>query len=282
MTVTAQRPRTVVGARTWTRWTCACRLVVTDVLATSAAYAAANDLMDEITAAIDTFTADSELNRLAAGTTPVSPLLASFLEVALRAAADTDGLVSPTATGPAPEAWRDISVRDGVVTLPAGARLDLGATGKAHAADLVAARVQREFGCGVLVGLGGDLASRGGPSSGWQIDVQDHPDDPAAGVSLAAGGAVATSSTVHRRRDGSPDGGHHVVDPRTGRSGDGPWRTVTVAAPTCVAANTASTAALVLGDDAPEWIADTGLAARLVARDGRILTLNGFPEEANR
>ena len=57
--------------------------------------------------------------------------------------------------------------------------------------------------------------------------------------------------------------------PRTGRPAVSPWRTVSVAAATCVDANTASTAAIVLGDDAPAWLAARGLPARLVDHDGR-------------
>jgi thiamine biosynthesis lipoprotein len=52
---------------------------------------------------------------------------------------------------------------------------------------------------------------------------------------------------------------------------------VTAVAATCVGANTASTAAIVLGEDAPEWLAKASSAARLVHRDGRIHHLGGWP-----
>jgi thiamine biosynthesis lipoprotein len=57
------------------------------------------------------------------------------------------------------------------------------------------------------------------------------------------------------------------------------WRTVTVAAATCVEANTASTASLVLGDEAPAWLTRLGLPARLVALDGAVTALCGWPED---
>jgi thiamine biosynthesis lipoprotein len=61
---------------------------------------------------------------------------------------------------------------------------------------------------------------------------------------------------------------HHVLDPCTGEPVPSVWRTVTVAARSCLEANTASTAALVLGERAPAWLERRGLPARLVRPDG--------------
>ncbi|HZD66226.1 MAG TPA: FAD:protein FMN transferase, partial [Acidimicrobiales bacterium] len=70
---------------------------------------------------------------------------------------------------------------------------------------------------------------------------------------------------------------HHIVDPATGAPAGGPWRTVSVAAGTCVDANTAATAAVVRGEDAPAWLGDRGLPARLVAWDGTVRVVAGWP-----
>ena len=143
---------------------------------------------------------------------------------------------------------------------PRHVRLDLGATAKARAADLTARRAAETVGVGVLVELGGDIATAGpAPVDGWQVLVQDTPDDPACQVSLAAGWALATSSTVRRawRRGGVAL--HHIVDPRTAAPARPVWRSATVTAPSCVEANTASTAAVVLGREAARWLAVRGL-----------------------
>ena len=71
---------------------------------------------------------------------------------------------------------------------------------------------------------------------------------------------------------------HHLVDPWTGTPVDGPWRTVTVAADTCVAANAWATAAIVLGDRGLAMAEERGLTARAVAQDGRIVRVGGWPE----
>jgi thiamine biosynthesis lipoprotein len=72
---------------------------------------------------------------------------------------------------------------------------------------------------------------------------------------------------------------HHVVDPSTGWPADTVWRTATAAAPTCVDANVATTAAIVLGAEAPQWLEARGLPARLVADDGSVVVLGGWPAD---
>ena len=71
---------------------------------------------------------------------------------------------------------------------------------------------------------------------------------------------------------------HHIVDPRTGMSATGPWRTVSDAAATCAEANAASTAAIVAGDRAVAWLSGQGLPARLVGRDDSVRFVAGWPE----
>src|SRR5665811_1221864 len=59
--------------------------------------------------------------------------------------------------------WRQIVLDEAasLLTVPAGVRLDLGATAKAWAADRSAERIARALACGVLVSLGGDIAVAG-------------------------------------------------------------------------------------------------------------------------
>jgi thiamine biosynthesis lipoprotein len=56
------------------------------------------------------------------------------------------------------------------------------------------------------------------------------------------------------------------------------WRTASVVAPSCVDANVAATAAIVLGIDAPAWLEARGAPARLVAHDGRVVHVAAWPE----
>ncbi len=184
---------------------------------------------------------------------------------------------------PAP-GWRMVTVdrTRGTISLPEGVELDLGATAKALAADRAAAAAHRVAGCGVLVSLGGDVAVAGPvPACGWSIRVTDDhagpADAPGQTIDLWSGGLATSGTTVRRWHQGGQER-HHLLDPATGRPAASPWRTVSVAAASCVDANTASTAAVVLGAAAPGWLAAHGLPARLVAIDGAVTTVAGWPE----
>lgn len=169
------------------------------------------------------------------------------------------------------------------VKIPTGARLDLGATAKALAADRAATAVTQATGVGVLVSVGGDISTAGAaPDGGWAIHVtDDHRSGPGApGQTIAiAGGGLATSSLTARRwlRDGHVM--HHILDPMTGEPVQAVWRTASVAAATCVDANIASTAALVRGRSAVSWLCSTKLPARLVSAAGVVHVLSGWPRE---
>lgn len=176
--------------------------------------------------------------------------------------------------------WRRLSLRSRVLTLPEGMILDLGATAKAVAADLIADAVYRETGSGVLISLGGDIATAGqGPSEGWMVLVQDLDTDPATTVRLSDGRALATSSTQRRRWSRGGESLHHVLNPRTGLPADPVWRSVSVCATSCLIANAITTASIVRGESATQWLATLGVAARLLHRDGRVLTLGGWPAD---
>lgn len=260
------------------------------------------------------------VNRSAGRPVEVSPLLQEAVEIALRGAALTDGTLDPCLgraleragyerswelmcrqpDGDVPvrassgstrppllarprAAWRDVQVdrARGTVRIPAGAKLDLGATAKALAADRACAAVHRRLGHGALVAVGGDLATGGdAPAGGWQIHVtddhRDGPGSPGQRVAIETGG-LATSSTVTRRwrRDGEQM--HHIIDPVTGRPAVTRWRTVSVAAADCTDANIASTSALLREGDAIAWLKGQGLPARLVEHDGTVHTVAGWP-----
>jgi thiamine biosynthesis lipoprotein len=177
--------------------------------------------------------------------------------------------------------WTDHAAS--TVRVPGGVELDLGATAKALCADRAARAVHEATGAGTLVSLGGDIATAGpGPSDGWMVRVTDDhaapPDAPGQTVAIRSGGLATSGVAVRRwRRGGRPL--HHLIDPATGLPADTCWRTVSVAAGCCVDANIASTAAMIMGAGAQEWLAAKRLPARLLAADGRVERVAGWPEE---
>ena len=134
----------------------------------------------------------------------------------------------------------------------------------------------------MLVSLGGDIAVAGeAPSGGWLVQASEDSASPVteAGetISITNGGVATSGTTVRRWMRGSAEL-HHIVDPSTGMPVDSCWRTATVVAATCVDANIASTAAIVMGDKAAAWLELNRLAARLVLRDGTVRRTAGWPE----
>jgi len=207
-----------------------------------------------------------------------------------RALAAEDGLASTVPCRPIRGArrasgWKLIETRQDPpgVRLPAGVRLDLGATAKALAADRAAAAVHEATGTGVLVSLGGDIATAGPPyEGGWAIHVTDDhragPDAPGQTIAISGGG-VATSSTTVRRWLQGDRVMHHILDPTTGQPVRPVWRTATVAASSCVDANIASTAAVVQGRSALAWLSELKLPSRLVGVAGDVHLLAGWPQD---
>lgn len=294
------------------------RVVVTDPTRLDSARAILAEDVADLDAACSRFRVDSELIRLEASAgkpTAVSPLLVGAISAAMRGARLTGGDVDPT-LGRAMETlgydrdfgsvpadggalritvchvprWRQIELDEQacLLTVPSGVRLDLGATAKAWAADRSAERIARELSCGVLVSLGGDIAVAGEqPPGGWSIRVQDVTGDPLtpaegpAGVIAIRAGGLATSSTSARRWQRGGDLMHHILDPRTGRPAASEWRTVSVAAASALDANIASTAAIIRGSRATGWLARLGLPARLVAVDGSVTTIDGWPKDGS-
>lgn len=286
------------------------RVLTTHESALEAAVTVAQRELERIDQACSRFREDSELsqlNRRLGSWVPVSPLLMTAIDAAVRVWRMTDGAVDPT-MGRAIRILgydRDFTdLRDagpinlviqpsggaGVIEIDRAARkvrvrggheIDLGATAKALAADLCARAAFEACQVGTLVSLGGDIAIAGpAPAGGWSILIaEDHaaPLDSRGEVIALRSGAIATSTTTLRRwRQGGVER-HHILDPATGAPAREYWRTASVVAASCVDANAAATAAIVWGEAASGWLQAHRLPARLVALDGSVTRIAGWP-----
>lgn len=300
----------IASARLRALGTCAV-ICVTDPAALGPARRELVRELREIDLLASRFREDSELtglNRRAGERVCVSRSLFDAVALAIDVARRTGGLVDPTvgralrlvgydrtfiavrardgsflAASHRSPGWASVHLDPECLTicLPRGVELDLGATAKAAAADAAAAAVHDITGGGVLVSLGGDIAVAGpAPAGGWAIQIADYSDAPLASagpVVAVVSGGLATSGVAARRWPVSGGERHHIIDPRSGSSAITPWRTVTVTGATCVDANAASTAAVVLGADAPAWLGLRGLSARLVRHDGSSVFVGDWP-----
>lgn len=292
----------------WSDWSCEVRVAVDRTSALDDACALVHHLMDDVADAVDRFRHDSDLSAINASAgrmIPVSRRTITLLDAALQAAASTGGAVDPTIGAHVKQVGYDADIAEVRATtrligsghvsaadwtrvkidrdlsmagVGAGLELDLGATAKAWTADAAARTIATTLGTAVLVEIGGDLSVAGHRDEPWQIDVGEQSGAPAQRIALTHGG-LATSSTAVRRWRTSDGEAHHIIDPRTGLPSSGSWRTATVWAPTAVEANTASTAALVLGDEAVAYLTKVGLAARLVGKFGQVWTTPSWPRE---
>ena len=131
----------------------------------------------------------------------------------------------------------------------------------------------------MLVSLGGDASAAGpAPAGGFDIGIADTCTSPAPAeaIGISSGGLATSGIGVRQWRLGAHQV-HHIVDPATGLSAAPCWRTVSTAAATCVQANAASTAAIVLGERAVDWLEGHRLPARLVRLDGTVVYTAGWP-----
>lgn len=285
------------------------RLAVADPAVLNAAKATVDTVLERLDEVASRFRADSELSRLNAlagdgGRFLLSAELREQVQASLAGARWSGGLLDPTvgdalvAAGydrdldalaeddPRPArpgtvaGWRSVHLDGALLELDTGLRLDLGSTAKALGADQAAEAVAARCGCACLVAFGGDLAVASAGTTSWPVLVAEPAGaKPSAGDQLVfvGRGGVATSSTTRRRWRRAGVVQHHLIDPSTGAPVDSPYRTVSVAAPTCLEANIASTAALVAGSEAPSLLGRSGLPGRLVDRRGRVRLVGGWP-----
>jgi thiamine biosynthesis lipoprotein len=283
-------------------------VVVDDAGALADAMAIVEAEIWAIDQACSRFREDSELSRLNArdgdGDVALSPLLEEAIVASLRAAAMTEGLVDPTVGRCVQDAGYTVTFRDlpvdgpplqlrvqevvgwralaynpiaHTLRLPPGVALDLGASGKAWAADRAAGAVAQRLGTAVAVDCGGDIALRGPlPDGGWPVRVSAALSSEAwQDVTVFDGGLATSGTTARRWRRGGVEL-HHIIDPSTGLPAKTPWSMVSVAAATCLEANAAATAALIMGERGPAWLDRLGLPARLVESGGGVCFAGGW------
>lgn len=239
-------------------------------------------LFDERDARFSRFNDSSELNALNAsplGVAVVSEDFASMLALSIDAARATDGLISPAVGAALLAAGYDrdfhlvprdvgavepaevppleaISLRGRVLLRAVPVTLDLNGVVKGKTVDDALALLD---GSG-WVSAGGDIAAAEPVVVGL----------PGGDAITVHSGGLATSSVAKRSWLAGGERQHHLIDPRSGAPSASPWRDVTVAAPTCLAADVAAKTALLLGFDGPWWLERRRLAGRFVDHHGKV------------
>lgn len=293
---------------TWSDWSTSVQVAAPSSDTLAEVVAITRSVMADVALAASRFEPGTDVLRVnaAAGDwVTVSPTMLTLVAEACRVAELTSGLVTPLIGGaligvgydrdislvggnqvtvvPVTGRWQDIALSGDAVRIPAGSQLDLGASAKAWTADEIARRAHSRLGEPVLASIGGDVAVAGELADGFLIEVAERAeatdaDAPSQRIRISDGG-VATSTTVIRRWHSTSDVMHHILDPRTALPAVSPYRTASVAAATCSDANAASTAAIIMGEAAPAWLARAGLPARLITGSGDVVTMGNWPDE---
>ena len=154
-----------------------------------------------------------------------------------------------------------------------GMQIDFGGLVKEYAVDRCAEQCRALGIRHGLVDLGGDLATIGPHPDGspWIVGIRDprNPHEALASVPVSRG-AVASSGDYERFIvvDGVRYG--HILNPATGWPVEG-LAGVSVIAPQCLIAGTASTIALLKGErGGATWLDELGLANLRITRSGRV------------
>lgn len=225
----------------------------------------------------------STVSRNAGSWTEVPWDFVAVLTASLSAAEATDGLVNPLlgrqlvaagydewagqdsgiVMGTGPSDWQGIEISAGAaearVRIPPDSALDLGGVTKGWLADRLAQITHSSTGFDVVANMGGDLRVIA-PVQSWIVSADpDLPGIEPVAFELADA-ALATSGLGHRVWKG----GHHLIDPRTGRPADSPWLSVSVMAADSAGANAAATAGFIAGREGPAMLRSMGLDAWFV------------------
>lgn len=263
------------------------------------------EAVDRVDRQMSTWKADSDLNRLNAadvGTWVSVPhelelVLDSAVEIGRRsqglfdigvgdavnawgfgaaATSPDDVLIAALPTSrPAAHDAIDVDTRHHRVRKRAPISLDLSGIAKGFGVDELA-RVMNAFGItDWLVGIDGEMRARGAKPDGSPWAVAHERPTPGLrepmGVLELTNIAVATSGTYRHFHDVEGRRVSHTMDPRSGAPLDNRTASVTVLAPTCMAADAWATALMVAGP-APglELARRAGVEAIFVLRDGTI------------
>jgi thiamine biosynthesis lipoprotein len=161
--------------------------------------------------------------------------------------------------------------------------LDLCGIAKGFGVDELARVLDRHRIGSWLVGIDGELRSRGGKPDGspWAIALEAPEDERRAAMAVVelGGAAIATSGDYRHWIKTGGERVSHTMDPRAGQPLRGGLASVTVVSPVCADADAYATALMVMGEEAGhEHARRLGLDALFVARvgDGFRATGTGF------
>lgn len=168
--------------------------------------------------------------------------------------------------------WSRVQWRAPRLVLPlTGMELDFGGYVKEYTADAAVQCLRAQGITQGLVELGGDIGVIGPHPDGspWRVGVR-HPQAPQQAMAAVdlRDGAIASSGDYERYMEVDGRRYCHILNPKTGWPVNG-LAAVSVMAPQCLIAGTATTIAMLKGTDGPAWLQELGLPWFAVDQQGR-------------
>ncbi len=176
--------------------------------------------------------------------------------------------------------YRRLQITPQQIMMEPGMQVTLDGIAKGRVIDGATAVLQTQGYQNILVEAGGDLAARGVRADGqpWRVGIT-HPRQAEGHLSVLSVTEQAAATSGDYQHSFSHDfAQHHIVDPRSGIS-PAELASVTVLAPTAMAADALSTAVMVLGSEAGLALIDQlpGTAALVVNKKMQLMQSANFP-----
>lgn len=234
---------------------------------------------------------------------PLSGDTARLLEQALALCGDTEGALDvsvypvvrtwgfTTGAYRVPEAaelaallervdYRRLRLEDGILTVPPGMEIDLGAVAKGYACDRIADLFRRTGVTSAKLDLGGNLYVLGTKPDGapWRLAIQDPTGAGYAGVVETADRAVITSGGYQRYFEEDGVRYWHIIDPATGDPARSGLASVTIVSRSGVLGDALSTALFVMGREkaVAYWRSRPDFDFILIGEDGSVTISEGI------
>jgi len=155
--------------------------------------------------------------------------------------------------------WQKLLWQAPLIKMPLGMEVDFGGVVKEYAADAIASILRAQGVQHGLVELAGDISIIGPHPDGsaWKIGVRNPEDPPTAIATIDVfEGGVASSGNYERFMRVGGKRYCHILNPKTGWP-ENSVAGVSVQAPSCLVAGTATTTAMLLGaEQGRKWLQD--------------------------
>ncbi|MCD7837036.1 MAG: FAD:protein FMN transferase [Lachnospiraceae bacterium] len=178
--------------------------------------------------------------------------------------------------------YEKIEIDKGIIYLPQGMSIDLGAVGKGMALDRIRDYLEDDSSVyAAVISVGGSILTYGDKPDGtaWSIGITDPFDTTRSLGMVSVCGSMCISTSGDYERYVEVDGVryHHIIDPGTGYPADSGVHSVTIITENGMYSDALSTACFVLGEEKGLELAEKYNAeALIVSEDGKISMTEGM------